>query len=171
MQIAWPLISNFSCASALDCPRASNQGWRYFTYTVGGLVMVLFVLRFFVFHLYESPRYLVGRGRDAEAVDVLHRVAAYNGRESRLTVRMLAAAGEAARRKMGESADVDEVRDEKGEKEVGAVRAGLAASRQVFSGKHVKALFATRKLALSTTLLILMWGTSFVFLCLYPSLD
>lgn len=171
-QIAWPLISNFSCASPAACPRASNQGWRYFTYTVGGLVMVLFVLRFFVFHLYESPRYLVGRGRDAEAVDVLHRVAAYNGRESRLTVGMLAAAGEAARRKMGESADVDEVRDEKGkEKEVGAVRAGLAASRQVFSGKHVKALFATRKLALSTTLLILMWGTSSVSLFLYASLE
>ncbi|EIW59269.1 MFS general substrate transporter [Trametes versicolor FP-101664 SS1] len=168
--IAWPLISNFSCASAAACPRASNQGWRYFTYTVGGLVMLLFVLRFFVFHLYESPRYLVGRGRDAEAVDVLHRVAAYNGKGCRLTVGMLAAAGEAARRKMGESADVDEVRDEKGkEKEVGAVRAGLAASRQVFSGKHVKALFATRKLALSTTLLILMWALIGLAYALYNS--
>ncbi len=127
--------------------------------------MVLFILRFFVFHLYESPRYLVGRGRDAEAVDVLHKVAAYNGKESRLTVEMLAAAGEAARRKSGESASVIEVQDEK---EVGAVKAGLAASRQIFSGKHVKALFATRKLALSTTLLIWMWGTSFIsFISIY----
>ncbi|OJT15968.1 hypothetical protein TRAPUB_8791 [Trametes pubescens] len=163
-QIAWPLISNFSCASAADCPRASNQGWRYFLYTVGGLVMVLFILRFFVFHLYESPRYLVGRGRDAEAVDVLHKVAAYNGKESRLTFEMLAAAGEAARRKSGESASVIEVQDEK---EVGAVKAGLAASRQIFSGKHVKALFATRKLALSTTLLIWMWALIGLAFALY----
>ena len=56
------------------------MGWRYFLYTMGGINFVMFIRRFFVFHLYESPKYLMGRGRDEEAVQVLRHVAVYNGR-------------------------------------------------------------------------------------------
>ncbi|KAI0632305.1 MFS general substrate transporter [Trametes polyzona] len=155
--LAWPLIANFSCAGPHDCPRAANQGWRYFLYTVGGLVMVLFALRFFVFHLHESPRYLVGRGRDADAVAVLQKIAAYNRTRTRLTVEMLRAAGEQARRKMAESASVIEV----------GVRAALAAGLEMFDSKHIKALFATRKLALSTSILIWIWALIGLAFALY----
>ena len=56
-------------------------------------MLFCFVLRFFVFHLYESPKYLMGRGRDAEAVEVIHKIAAYNGRTSSLTLEMLEDSG------------------------------------------------------------------------------
>jgi hypothetical protein len=41
----------------------------------------------FIFHLYElyeSPKFLMGRGRDADAVEVVHKVAAYNDITSNL---------------------------------------------------------------------------------------
>jgi hypothetical protein len=56
---------------------------------MGGLMLFFWGLRFFVFKLYESPKFLMGRGMDAEAVDVVHKVAAYNGRTSTLTLEHL----------------------------------------------------------------------------------
>ncbi|KAE9383617.1 MFS general substrate transporter [Gymnopus androsaceus JB14] len=70
--IAWPLIGNFSSTSASDCAKSSNMGWRY---TLGGVTLLMWVLRYFVFDLQESPKYLVGRGRDEEAIKVLEHIA------------------------------------------------------------------------------------------------
>lgn len=111
-------------------------------------MLLLWALRFFVFHLYESPKYLMGRGRDAEAVEVVHKVAQYNGRESSLTLEMLTAAGQLKSAEDASEAAFD-------------TSAKAAALRKIksFSGSHVKPLFATRKLAYSTTLLIILWGT------------
>ncbi|KAI0947531.1 MFS sugar transporter [Taiwanofungus camphoratus] len=150
--IAWPLIANFSCASAAYCPRSSNEGWRYFLYTMGGLMLLLSILRGFVFHLYESPKYLMGRGRDEKAVEVVQRVAQYNGKVCGLTVEMLRDAGSVTSK------------DEKGEGEREeliidtSARAAVFRKLRKFSGKHVKSLFATRKLAYSTALLIAVWA-------------
>ncbi|OCH87958.1 MFS general substrate transporter [Obba rivulosa] len=147
--VAWPLIANFSCEAGSACPRSSNQGWRYFLFTMGGLMMILFILRFFVFHLYESPKYLMGRGRDAEAIDVVHQVARYNGRTSNLTLEQLkepetvagSADGGSRRRNMDTSA-----------------KAAARRKLEIFSTSHVKPLFATRKLAYSTSLLVVLWA-------------
>ncbi|KAL6308279.1 MFS general substrate transporter [Sparassis latifolia] len=144
--IAWPLIANYSCASAAHCPRSSNQGWRYFLYTMGGLMMLFFFLRFFVFHLYESPKYLMGRGHDAEAVEVVQRIAKYNGRTSSLILEMLTEAGETVK-EPGREAEMDT-----------SARAAVIRRMRKFSGSHVKSLFATRKLAYSTSLLIIIWA-------------
>lgn len=114
---------------------------------MGGLMLLLWVLRFFVFHLYESPKYLMGRGRDAEAVEVVQRVARYNGRTCSLTLEMLKEAGEVAATVEGEVTTMD----------TSALAAVMRKMRK-FSGDHVKSLFATRKLAYSTTLLITIWG-------------
>ena len=166
-QIAWPLIANFSCASAAHCSRASNQGWRYFMYTMGGLMLILFALRFFVFNLYESPKYLMGRGRDAEAVEVVHRVARYNGTVSGLTVEMLREAeAEALAAATGDSSDAGKTAEKGGPDEGEGNRAAMDTSARgavarklrAFSGEHVKSLFATRKLAYSTSLLIILRG-------------
>ncbi|KAF9225681.1 MFS general substrate transporter [Gyrodon lividus] len=146
--VAWPLISDYSCAGPPDpCPRSSNQGWRYFLFALGGLVILLWVLRFFVFQLYESPKYLMGRGRDEEAVEVIHKVAAYNGKTSNLTVEHLKQA--------------EKLENGSSEKELkmdisaaGAVKRKLA----IFDGSHVKPLFATRKMAYSTSVLIVLWA-------------
>lgn len=124
-------------------------------YTMGGLMLLLFVLRFFVFHLYESPKYLMGRGRDADAVTVVHQVAAYNGTTSSLTLEMLEQAGEIPGKAGGQETEMDT-----------SARAAVKRKLKAFDGGHVRSLFATRKLAYSTTLLIILWGKlSFLYPC------
>lgn len=151
LQVAWPLIANFTCASAVGCTTATNKGWRYFLYTMGGFTLLLFFIRFFIFRMYESPKYLMGRGRDKEAVEVVHRVAKYNGTTSTLTLESLQAAGADARW-AGDSASV--VVGEIDTSARGAVRRHLSKLRT----EHLKSLFATKKLAWSTSLLITCWG-------------
>jgi hypothetical protein len=117
--------------------------------TMCGLIMFFWVIRFFVFNLYESPKYLMGRGQDEQAVEVIHKVAAYNGQTSSLTLEELQRAGKLA------DAAVDD--------DIHMNTSALAAVRkkmQVSSLTHAKPLFATRKMALSTTVLIIIWGKS-----------
>jgi hypothetical protein len=150
-QIAWPLIANFCCPLSVtpgECPRSENRGWRYFLFTMGGLMLFLWAIRFFVFKLYESPKYLMGRGRDKEAVEVVRKVAEYNGTTSSLTVEQLIAAGDYATSDKHDGPGMDT-----------SARAAIARKLKTMSGDHVRALFATRKLAWSTSLLITLWGT------------
>jgi hypothetical protein len=128
------------------------MGWRYLLFTLGGFTLVLWGFRFFVFKLEESPRYLVGRGRDAEAVTVIQRLAAYNGRTCSLTVEQLVAAGESVREKSNSGVDQP--------------RIGVLSRTSNYTLDHIKALFETKKLAWSTSLLIAIWGTY----VLHPSL-
>jgi hypothetical protein len=107
---------------------------------MGGLAMLMFIARFFCFDLQEPPKYLMGKGRDAEAVAVIHKVAAKNGKESTLTLEDLQAC---------EKLRVDDTMGKKLMKEGDAEKLDLS---------HVKALFASRKLAFSTSLLIVIWG-------------
>ena len=81
--------------------RSENMGWRYLLFTLGGCTLVLWGLRFFIFTLEESPRFLAGRGHDQEAVAVVQRLAAYNRRSCSLTVEQLTKAGEVARQRLG----------------------------------------------------------------------
>lgn len=119
------------------------MGWRYFLYSMGGLMLLCWFLRF-IFHLHESPKYLMGRGRDAEAVKIMHAIAAYNGRTCSLTLEKLEEAGK-----------VDDGRGVKGNLDT---KAGVLRKLMIVSGDHVRSLFATKKLALSTSLLIAIWG-------------
>ncbi|GAW04846.1 sugar transporter [Lentinula edodes] len=89
--LAWPLIANFSCASSTNCTRSENMGWRYLLFILGALTLLLWGIRFFVFKLFESPRFLVGIGKDAEAVEVIRMLAEYNSKTSNLTVDQLKA--------------------------------------------------------------------------------
>lgn len=151
MQIAWPLIANFSCPNpTVECPRSENQGWRYFLYTMGGLMILLWFVRFFIFRLYESPKYLMGRGLDAEAIEVLEKIAAYNGGTNHLTLEQLRKTGTIA----GFEAEAEGGRTAVSESVATAIRRNL----DHLKGEHVKPLFATKKLALSTSLLIVLWA-------------
>ncbi|KAL4072455.1 major facilitator superfamily domain-containing protein [Scleroderma yunnanense] len=146
--VAWPLISNFSCPAApAPCPTSSNKGWRYYLFAMGGVMMVMWILRFFVFNLQESPKYLMGRGRDEEAVASVHRVAAINGKTSNLSVEHLKEAAMLAGDSNGNDGEMD-------------TSAKAAAMRKLskFDANHVKPLFATRKLAYSTSILIILWA-------------
>jgi hypothetical protein len=117
---------------------------------MGGLMLFLFFIRFFLFRMYESPKYLMGRGRDAEAVEVIHKVAAYNGVKSSLTLDML----RAAEGKIGRT-DVEGGRQAVMDPSaLGVIRRKL----ETFGWAHITPLFASRKLAWSTSLLIIIWG-------------
>lgn len=156
-QIAWPLIKNFSCASADDCPQSSNMGWRYFIFTMGGLMLVLWGVRFFAFKLYESPKFLMGRGNDEKAVEVIHKLAQHNGKTSTLTLDRLTRF---------------DLKDGVGtEKQTVAAKDIIRRNLTKLDSNHVKSLFASRKLAWSTSLLVLLWGRSCSVLLWCPKTD
>jgi hypothetical protein len=58
------------------------MGWRYFVVVMGAISMIEFVIRFLFFTVYESPKYLMGKGLDEQAVKVVHEVARRNGKTS-----------------------------------------------------------------------------------------
>ena len=106
---------------------------------MGLLAMFMFCCRFFLITLYESPKYLMGRGKDEEAVRVVHEVARINGKTSNLS-----------------SADL-EVFDHAGQQGVDA-SAALKRKLEKVNLTHLRALFASRKLAWSTSLIVLIWA-------------
>ena len=116
---------------------------------MGGLMIILWVIRLVVFNLYESPKYLMGRGLDAKAIEVLEKVATFNGSTNRLTLEQL--------RKTGVIVGTD-AEAERGEIVDKTVAAAIRRNLEHLKGDHVTSLFGTRKLAQSTTLLIIMWA-------------
>lgn len=79
-----------SCNNVEDgvecCSRESNKGWRYLLFTLGAITIAIFILRYFVFRFRETPKYLIYRGRDADAIRVLQHMAKTNGQECGLSV-------------------------------------------------------------------------------------
>lgn len=139
--VAWPLLGYRTCykKDTVPCTRSRSFGWRYFIIAMGGFAMICFVLRFVVFTLYESPKYLMGKGKDAEAVAVVHKVAQKNGKTSSLSL-----------------ADL-EFHNEGGQQGVDAA-AALKRKLEKVNLTHVRALFRTKKLAYSTTLIMWIWA-------------
>jgi MFS family permease len=75
--VTLPACSTVSGGAAC-CTSSSNMGWRYEVIVIGAMTLAVFVLRFFVFTFYESPKFLLSQGREQEAIDVLHKIAKYN---------------------------------------------------------------------------------------------
>lgn len=91
--ISWALIPRYSCASGLPachtlpssnqsaatcCTKRSNYGWRFALFTLGALSVFAFFARFVLFTFYESPKFLVSKGKDREAVEVIRKIALFN---------------------------------------------------------------------------------------------
>ncbi|KAJ4423656.1 hypothetical protein N0V82_001679 [Gnomoniopsis sp. IMI 355080] len=150
--LAWWFIGNWP----------ADQGWRWFVFSIGVITFGMFAVRFFVFHLFESPKYLLSRGRQTEAVAVVHGLAHRNGAKTWLTEAVL-------------DAVVDEA---------GAVGRGSTAARShggggggagtlptlstksvlqdrfdKFSGARLRPLFSSRRLGLATGLVWFCWAT------------
>ncbi|KAF8200208.1 MFS general substrate transporter [Pholiota molesta] len=139
--LAWPLIANFSCSIGSEtCQRSQNMGWRYLLFLLGGITLILWIARFFLFKLMESPRYLIGKGEDEKAVAVIHKLAAYNGTTSTLTVDQLKSLGSL---------------ETEGKYPGGTLSLSRTSN---YTLDHIKALFRTRQMAYSTSLLISIWG-------------
>ena len=79
------------------CTVASNMGWRYNVIVLGAMTLSVFCLRFFVFRFHESPKFLLSRGREQEAIEVLHKIAKFNrAPPPTLTLEMFAQIDEAS---------------------------------------------------------------------------
>lgn len=132
--VAWPLIVNYS----------DHWGWRYFILTMGALTFAMFLCRFVFFHLFESPKFLLSRGRQAEAVAVVYGIAYHNKAVTWLSEDILNQIG----------GDPEVTEDEKlGIAEL--VRRNLGK----FSGARIKPLFNGWKLGGTTALLWFIWTT------------
>jgi hypothetical protein len=102
-------------------------------FTSGAIVLVLSVLRITVIRLHETPKYLLGMGEDAKVVETLQNLAKKYNRPCSLTVEKLEACG--------------------------VVRTAHSASRFSIDETlvHLRGLFCTRKIGLSTVLVWLSW--------------
>lgn len=138
--VAWPLLGNLTCQEGEICTKSKNMGWRYFVIAMGGISMIEFIIRFVFFTVYESPKYLMGKGLNEEAVGIVHEVAKRNGKVSSLTIEDLRAC---------EPAGVTQRTDAK---------AAMKRKLEKLNFTHTRALFATRKLAWSTTAIMLVWA-------------
>ncbi|KAF7191247.1 MFS siderochrome iron transporter 1 [Pseudocercospora fuligena] len=146
LSVWWPvgqLISSLlAWAFIPDYP--DNWGWRYLVLTLGAITFVMFICRFFLFHLFESPKFLLSRGRQAEAVAVVHGIAYFNGSKTWLTEDILNAIG-------GHPEDVNDAK----------LSTGEIVKRQLskFSGERIGPLFHGKRLAISTVLIWFIWTT------------
>ncbi|KAK9770684.1 hypothetical protein SCAR479_12669 [Seiridium cardinale] len=133
--IAWGFLvpEKWNCSSVDYCPRDSNWGWRYTMFTAGALVFVMSVLRVTVIRLKETPKYLLGRGDDTALVESLQSIAKKYNRPCSLTIEQLGACGTVQSAHSGR---------------------GFSASEALI---HLRGLFGTRQLALSTGLIWLSW--------------
>jgi hypothetical protein len=170
MLVAWYFIPRYSCEANLEpcfktgsqqpcCESSNNRGWRYFIAVLGLFTLFMFVCRVFLFNLLESPKFLLSRNRQREAVgrielayysvvytnlppEVVQKMAQYNGARTWLDEKTLnQLSGE-------ESAMPGLSMAELSKRNLGK-----------FSTQRMKALFHGWRLGTTTTLLWTIWAT------------
>lgn len=147
LSVWWPVgqLASSLVAWYFIADRPVEVGWRSFILTIGLITLVMFLVRFFLFHLFESPKYLLSQGRQAEAVAVVHGIAYRNGTRTWLTEDIMDAV-----------ADADAV-DRSGPRL--SARTILKQNLASLSGDHIRPLFSNRKLATATVLMWSCWAT------------
>ena len=110
------------------------MGWRYVWFSLGSLVFVMSILRVTVIRLKETPKYLLGQGKDEEVVAVLQWLATKYERPCSLTVERLAACG-----------IIGTSKSKKGKFSLGELMV------------HLRGLFLTKKMGLNTSLIWFSW--------------
>ena len=103
---------------------------------MGGLTFLMFVARFFFFHLYESPKFLLSQGRQAEAVATVHGIAYANKKKTWLSEEILNEIG-------GDPAEVKH--DKLSHAEI------VKRQLEKFSTQRIAPLFATKRLGIMST--------------------
>lgn len=109
--------------------------------TIGALTFAMWICRFFLFHMFESPKFLLSRGRQSEAVAVVHGIAYYNNTKTWLTEDIL--------NQIGGHPDV--VNEKLATTDI--VKRNLGK----FSTKRIAPLFNGKKLGITTVLLWFIW--------------
>ncbi|KAJ9668479.1 hypothetical protein H2201_001527 [Coniosporium apollinis] len=121
-----------------------NWGWRYLVFAMGAFTMAMFVCRFFVFHLFESPKFLLSRGPQSEAVAAVHGIAYHNKAKTWLTEDIL--------NEIGGNPDVV------GKQALSTMEI-VKRTLSKFSGQRIAPLFHGWRLAVKTVLLWFIWTT------------
>ncbi|KAI5459038.1 major facilitator superfamily domain-containing protein [Mariannaea sp. PMI_226] len=133
--IAWGFLTpaKWNCVSVDVCTRDNNMGWRYVMWTSGAIVFIMSILRITVIRLKETPKFLLGEGKDAEVIEVLQSIATKYNRPCSLTLEQLEACG--------------------------VVKSAHSHSKLSLGEiiVHIRGLFATKMLAFSTGLIWLSW--------------
>jgi Major Facilitator Superfamily len=133
--LAWAFMSNFSCvpdAKPETCSRQDNMGWRYLHFTSGSIVLVMALMRVFLFKMVQTPRWLLSQNRDEEVIKIINDMARQHNRTHTLILRQLQDEGAVAHT----------------EKSVwSTLRLKM----------HFKGLFQTRKLGWSTAVIMANW--------------
>lgn len=142
--LAWAFIPNFSCSDYATCTKANNWGWRYLVLSLGAITFCMFLCRFFLFTLYESPKFLVSRGRQDEAVAAVQGIAHKNKTTTWLTEEILNEIGGYPEETEKQSLSTIEI---------------IQRSLERFSVQQIKPLFRTKKLGISTILIWFCWTT------------
>ncbi|KFY08823.1 hypothetical protein V492_05869 [Pseudogymnoascus sp. VKM F-4246] len=151
--MAWGFIPNYSCDQSLSacssvaageacCTKSMNMGWRYLNFTMGAFTFFMFICRFFFFHLFESPKFLLSRGRQREAVAVVRGIAFKNKTKTWISEEVLDAIG----------GSMEEVPDQ-----VLSTKQIIMRQVEKFSTKRIAPLFAYKRLAINTGLLWFCW--------------
>lgn len=127
-----------------------EQGWRYFIVTIGIATFAMFIFRFFVFRLLESPKFLLNKGRQDEAVAVVHGIAFRNNRKTWLTSKILDDV----------AAEDDDDHDIPAAPEPVRPSQGFLKDKlRSISGERLRPLFKTRTLGMATSLVWFCWAT------------
>lgn len=147
LSVWWPVgqLASSLAAWYFITTKPVDQGWRDFVLAIGVVTFIMFVIRFFVFHLLESPKYLLSQGRQAEAVAVVHGIAYRNGAKTWLTEEILDAVADT------ETTSRPATRL--------STRSIMQEKLSAFSVDHLRPLFSNRKLGQATTLIWFCWAT------------
>lgn len=130
--VGWGFLTHYS----------EHLGWRYLNYTMGATTLFMFLCRFLLFHLFESPKFYLAKGRQREAILVVRAIAYINGQKTWISEEVLDKIG-------GASADAKESQ----------LTTFQIVKRTVgkFSSDRIRPLFAERRLAINTALLWTIW--------------
>lgn len=141
----------------------ADQGWRWFVLAIGLITLAMFVVRFFVFHLFESPKFLLSGGRQSEAVAVVHGLAYRNGAKTWLTEDILNAVVDDDDDDIVVGGDSEGARSYHHGTSVASslpsTRGVLKAKLREFSGARIRPLFSSRRLGLATSMIWFCWAT------------
>ncbi|WFD03815.1 hypothetical protein MOBT1_002509 [Malassezia obtusa] len=191
--IGWAFITNFHCTTAENCTWKGNAGWRYSWFLLGGVVLLMWFIRFFIYPIPESPKYLLATQRVEEAFDVIQFIARENKRTTTLTLEKLRLAG------LGRTVEVErdpqsfaaaeEKKEEQNHSTVQVVPPKpkrsvfyesiawsqtlhprrIAATYRAMHRSPLSALFASPKMTLNTILICACWGAIGLSYPLYNS--
>ncbi|KAM5520840.1 major facilitator superfamily transporter [Fusarium oxysporum f. sp. phaseoli] len=133
--IAWGFMvpERWNCIDVETCTRGNNMGWRYVMFTGGALVFFLSLLRVTVIRLRETPKYLLGVGKEEEVIETFQYLATKYNRTCSLTLQDLAACG--------------------------TITSAHSKNRFSISETmiHIRGLFSTKKMTISTASIFLSW--------------